>query len=330
MTLWLGPEEGGITQSLISKFVQCPFRTYLYAILGLGDGSPLHPNLIWGDVFHKGLENLIRDKNINQAVSAAHDYLEKKYPEAPSTYLTSIKRLLWKFRLDNYEGDWETEITFEIPVTLPSGRTVLLKGKKDGYLASHPDYGKILGEHKCKKFINPSQLRKELSHDRQLNFYCYLHGIEWVNYDLIKIPEAQKYLPSRNYNETPTEYIDRLFTGPCGSYGGSFPINQNINEWVHQVGPLFFPREEQERYWRQTIYPELERICKFWDWVTQPGFDHENPKFYNDIFYKTPIRQFNGSFTENFECEYYDYLIGDKSIEELPKIPTIFSELEEL
>lgn len=325
--LWKGPLEDGITQSLIGAFVQCPYRFYLKAILGLSDGTPLHPNLIWGDVFHKGLEHLILTKSVNIAIKEMQTYQEEKYPQAPATFAISQRRLLYKFSLKEYDGDWETEIEFKQKVKLPSGRYVTVRGKMDGLRTDHPDYGSILGEHKCKGYVDPILTRKELHLDRQVNLYCYLHDIEWINYDLILIPEAQKYSPARKYNESPQEYAERLFTGPCGNYG-MYPINSNIHQWIAHLPPLFLPREKQEEYWNFTIYPEMERMCKFWDHVNQPGFDPDNPDYYNEVFYKTPIRQFNGSFTKNFECDFYNYLIGDVPLESLPKIETLYAELE--
>jgi hypothetical protein len=326
--LWKGPLIEGITQSMIGKFIQCPYRFYLYAVLGKVDNKPLPDNLIWGDVYHKGLELLIRSKDLAASSAGMLDYLRTKYPQAPATYETSTTRLLNRFSLASYQGEWLTEQTFRKTVQTATGREVVIRGKKDAVNYSHPEYGNILGEHKCKGYIDPVRTGKELSQDRQVNIYCYLHNIEWVNYDLILIPEAVKYKPARSYNETPQEWMSKLFTGPCGSYG-MFPINQNAHQWIYN-GTYHLPREEQENYWNYTVRPDLDRICVWWDWVTQSGFDPDNPKFYNHIFYRTPVRQFEGSNTEKFECDYYSYLIGDSSLDELTSITSLYNELEEV
>jgi len=325
-TLWKGPEVDGITQSLIQKFRQCPYRFYLYAILGLSDDTPLHPNLIWGDVLHKGLEHLIKTKDLNVSVTAMLDYLSVKYPHAPSTYEISTKGLLQRFNLTNYAGLWDTEIKFKKPYTLLSGRTVFLKGKMDGYIADHPAYGPLLGEHKCKGYIDWVKTKKELVTDLQVNVYCYLHDIEWVNYDLILIPEAVKYKPSKAYNESPKDYMSRLISGHCGNYQ-MFPITNYPHLWTVNIPPTHLPREGQGLYWKSTVEPFLQQMCDFWDHVTNPNFDPTN---FNSIFYKTPARLFNGSYTENFECDYYKYLIGEQTLAELVPITSIFNELEEL
>lgn len=327
--LWQGPEVDGITQSLIQKFRQCPYRFYLYSILGLVDDTPLPPNLIWGDVYHKGLEHLIATKDINSSVTKMLEYLNTKYPDAPSTYEVSTKGLLQRFNLTNYQGEWQTEILFEHPYKLPSGRIVKLKGKMDGYNTSDPDHGPMLGEHKCKGYIDGPKTKKELVTDLQVNIYCYLHNIEWVNYDLILIPEAVKYKPSKAFNESPQAYMERLILGLCGNYQ-MFPVTNYPHLWINNLPPTYLPRSGQKLYWKTTVEPFLQQMCDFYDYVTQPGFDHEDPQNFNTVFYKTPARLFNGSYTENFECDYYKYLIGEQTLEDLVPIQSLFNELEEL
>jgi len=39
---------------------------------------------------------------------------------------------------------------------------------------------------------------------------------------------------------------------------------------------------------------------------------------------------FNGSYTENFECDYYKHLIGEEELSDLVPVPSMFSELEDL
>ena len=51
--MWSGPfatdAQGGITQSLINSFNQCPYRAYIKYILGLKENKPESPQLMWGD-----------------------------------------------------------------------------------------------------------------------------------------------------------------------------------------------------------------------------------------------------------------------------------------
>ena len=58
---WAGPLVGGLTQSIINRYLDCPFRFYLYAVLGLEDPAPDKANLMWGSICHYGLEQIIKD-----------------------------------------------------------------------------------------------------------------------------------------------------------------------------------------------------------------------------------------------------------------------------
>lgn len=326
--MWKGPAIDGITQSMIQKFCECPFRFYLYAIKGLVDPGELPDNLTWGDSFHKGLELYVRSKDLNESIIGMLEYADNKYPNHSPTWSVSLPRMLRRYKLTTLSDTWETEVTFEKHYTTKANQLVLLRGKMDGVCYNHSVYGKAMLEHKCKGRIDPILLADEIKQDLQCNFYMYQHELEWVHYDLILIPEAQKYAPKRNYNESVEEWMERLFTGPCGNYQ-IFPIHQYQHYWLHQSA-YCIPRDTQQSYWETTIDPLLQRMCRFWEHVNQPDFDPLNQAFYNEFFYKMPVRMFNGSFTEKFKCSYHGFLTGTHDLDDLVSIPSLFSELEEL
>ena len=305
-------------------FLQCPFSFYIYTRLGLEEERELEPNLMWGDAFHVGLEHLIPTGDVNNAVKEAVAYLKKEYPQAPPSFSHSIRRMLWLY--SSPPGKWETEQVFNEVVDV-YGKAVRLKGKKDG-IGEHEEYGPCLIEHKCKGYIDPILCGEEIKEDLQCNIYMKMSGVETVIYDLLKIPVTQKYGPDKKYDETVEEYVRRLYCGPISSYNGKYPINSNKGEWIHQ-GVYRIYEDEQEDYWNRTVLPILDRICEWWEHVTQPGFDHENPKFYNHLFYKMPIRHFSGRKTDNFKCPYHAYLTGQEELTDLVPVSSYFSELNE-
>src|SRR5690606_24080234 len=154
--VWGGPVKEGISQSIINGF-QCPFRAYLNLILGLKDDLPLHPNLVWGDCYHVGLEHLIRGDGIQDAKSAAlarldHHLNADTIDFNPKSYEATITSMLHYYDLTILpSGDWETEVVFEYPWT-DGFSSYLFKGKFDGLLK-----GQCIAEHKCKGFygVNP-------------------------------------------------------------------------------------------------------------------------------------------------------------------------------
>lgn len=330
--MWKGPEIDGITQSLLGRFLECPYSFYLYAILGLEDQEAQEQsklNLVWGDVFHKGLELYIPQKNYEVAREGMIDYLYEQYPGSPESFQYSTALMLKLYRTKPFEGDWVTEEVIDDYITI-DGKRIRIRGKRDAITRNHPEYGSVLGEHKAKGFIDPAKLREEIEVDTQCNVYMLLEPeCEWVFYDLIKIPEVQKYAPKRAHHETPEEYTRRIFVGDnVGSYGGHYPIYQNRGAWVHQ-GIYHISKEAQEEFLDLTLKPVILRMCEWFDYVTQSNFDHTDPKFFNEIFYRHPVRHFSARLTNNYKCNYHGYLTNQVELDSYIKNDSLFSELEE-
>lgn len=320
----------GITQSILNRFLECPYSAYLYLILGLHDPSPLELNLEWGDILHKGLELFIPEGNYSDAVEGMFEYQIANYPSTEDTVRYSTKKMLRLFSRSPYEGDWKTEVDIDTPIKLTNNTTVRFRGKIDTYTNNHPTYGKVRGDHKCKGYTDPTKTREEIEYDLQMNAYLHASdGGEWIYYDLIKIPEAQKYKPARKNGESAASYIDRLFKdGTIGSYNNHYPIMLNKSSWIHQ-GIYHIPQETQEKVFYQTISPCILRLLEWYDYVTDPSFSLEDPNCYNSIFYLHPIRHFNARKTAGYNCPYHAYLIGELPLEALEPVTSYFPELEE-
>ena len=328
---WKGPLVDGLTQSLINKFLSCPYRFYLYAILGLEDDTAPHPNLIWGDCYHVGLEHLLPGKDVELAQTKAmerlqewksQDNVNKETVPALNMYPISITSMLPLYDLMKMEGPWKTEIVFEHPHDI-RGNKFLFKGKMDALSLHNND----LGEHKCKGRIDPELLREEIRDDLQVNLYLKVAESERVRYDLIKIPEVQWRVPYRTKSESDKQYISRLYYGNCGATQ-DFPVTKNRHAWIHQSTHTI-PENHQAQYWKQTIEPLALLIQEWYEYVTSPEFDPTNPDCYNHLFYKVPVRTFRASNTEKFKCDYHAVLTGQESLENLRPVPSYYTELEE-
>jgi len=230
--VWKGPLNDGITQSLINKYLTCPYRFYLYAGLGLEEPRQLHPNLIWGDTFHKGLELLIEKPKQQQDLSPEEwdevirkttFHLKEKFPTAPGSFIHTIKRMLTLYD-DRYKGSqkFHTEIEFSEIYETVLGRKVRLRGKVDAL--SHDK--SILVEHKCKGKIDQVQTAREVPVDHQVLLYCYITTARTVVYDLIMIPEAQWMLPVRRPSQTWDNWAEQLFTSSSSKVSFIFWIRE--------------------------------------------------------------------------------------------------------
>lgn len=322
--LWKGPIEDGITQSLIASFTNCPFRFYLQVICGLEDNTDPHPNLVWGDCYHVGLEHLVGGSTLRDAKLAALEHLRTNYNPHQGfpyeSYQTTIPAMLGLYDLTLLpEGTWVTELEFD---TVING--FRYRGKMDGLLE-----GVSLLEHKCKNLyaIDPILLAEEIEADLQCNMYMHIAEVETVYYDLIGIPESVKYgAPYRPKDMSLKEYAIGLIYGSTYKRTNSFPVTDNTHVWIHQT-PQVISAESQHTYWQRTITPLTQRIAEWYDYVTSPEFDPNNPECYNSLFYVTPVRTFQQSNTEKFKCNYHAYLTNQEDITNLRKIKGMFQEL---
>jgi len=329
---WKGPLRGGITQSLLTRFLECPYRFYLYAGLGLEEPVEPEPNLIWGDICHKGLELLIEKKwerteftpeDWEEIYGGVEEHIKSDWPGAPITFLPSIKQMLTLYN-DEYKqtyGEFVTENKFQVEHTTPNGNLVSLRGKADGWNQEH----KVLVEHKCKGKIDIQQTMRETPTDLQVNVYSYVLGTRTIIYDLIRIPDTQWSLPPKRQYENPVSYIKSLYDK---REWGDYPIFTKKHKWIQQM-IIELNDEAVQQVMDETINPLIDKLCVYWDYVNQPNFDHDDPKFYNHIFYKTPIRHFDPSRTQSYKCSYWNLLTDSIGIEDLVPVKSFYAELDE-
>ncbi len=328
---WPGPLHAGITQSLINRFLECPYRFYLYACLGLEELGEPEPNLIYGDTGHKGLEHIIRRPyrmidfspddwvEIDSEIDA---HISKYWPMAPATFPISIKRMIRLYD-DSYKdehGPFVAEKEFAIPYLTSHGHNVTLRGKIDGIA----DDG-FMVEHKFKGRFEPKYIRQEIQVDQQLMIYSHVSGSRSGIYDTIKIPDTQWAKPPQRKMERPSSYINSLYDD---REWGDYPISRKRHLWISQI-PYDLESDDITKYFQFTVDPLIDRICKWYEHVQQPGFDPDNPKFYNHIFYKTPVRHFNPSNTEMYKCNYYNYLTGQITLDDLVPVKAFYAELKQ-
>lgn len=327
--LWKGPKDGGITQSMIHKFLQDKFQFVLYYGLGLEVPHEISKEIIWGNVIHKGLEILIRNpkpmseftaddwKEIDKAIDKEAN-LEINTP--PGT-AESVKQMIRLYD-DKYKigRRFVTEKEFEF--THHTGiNEVTLMGKID---AVTEDSNELLGEHKSRKKHDKVQLRKELPFDVQLNLYSRAAGTFDYVYDVFVVPDFQFQVPSRRTGEHYSQYWKRLYTTHRGN---GYPIKDNQFAWIDQIKDKL-TEESIEFCFKTTINPIVDEICELYDYCQNPSFDPFNPDCYNKTFYRKPIRMFEPMNTSNFKSDYWPLLVGQLDKNSLVPVSKLFKELE--
>lgn len=360
--VWEGPLKGGVTQSLLNNFLECPFRFFLKYYMGLQEPKATDERLIWGDCLHVGLEHKVKGDPIEKCTQIMHDYMDENYPTAPATYRYTTKNMLELYstaKTDEW-GGVDTEVDIQRPydlletvrisnltyenvllnkcpqmLTAPSVdpemsyvkcHDILLRGKAD--MLAHNR--KHIGDHKAKgrSAQSPEHTKKELNQDLQMNLYsfCFDYVNDWL-YDIILIPEDRYDVPPRRVGEKPEAWADRIFYVHRAPTMG-YPIANQPRRWINQT-PHWQTTEMIENYMAYTINPIIMRLMSWWDHVTHPKFDPNDPTWYNAVFYRGPVRTFDPAKTKMFECNFYNFLIGEAPMDTLINVKSFYPELEE-
>ena len=202
--LWQGPcgagSLGGITQSMLVRFLSCRERFRLKYVLGLEPSDRWNKNIGYGNMWHACEEGLA---SVNTMEPCGRTPLH----DDPTTFwhaclLDHTQQQLTKYPLQQEEiTKWHKvchvqfpeyiqywadhsdvknrtpllqEQVFDVPYSLPSGRLVRLRGKWDSVdLITDPEQpqGIYLQENKTKGDIDKLQVERQLKFDLQTMLY---------------------------------------------------------------------------------------------------------------------------------------------------------------
>jgi len=177
--LWSGPYQDGITFSLLCKFIVCRERFRLKVVEGLREKKSFDHTLEYGSMWHAGEEALAGGGDWSKAIRAYCEPLLAEHPTQHSEILKWRDICLLVFPL--YIKHWKQhplhrsrckileEIPFRVPYQLPSGRTILLRGKYDAVFR----IGTAIKtqENKTKGKIDEEGLQATVAENLQSMFY---------------------------------------------------------------------------------------------------------------------------------------------------------------
>lgn len=179
--VWAGPESkesnGGITFSLLSRYLCCKERFRCLVIDGLRVTDSFNHRLEYGNMWHLCEEDQNEDwqtKLIQYCTKLIDKYrfnqeeIDKWYEVCKLQF--PIYKAFWQERekKDNVSVVM-TEQVFHVPYTLPSGRVVYLRGKWDELQVRD---GKLyLKENKTKGDIEELKIGSQLKFDLQTMIY---------------------------------------------------------------------------------------------------------------------------------------------------------------
>ena len=344
--LWGGPEEEGITQSMIQNFLRCRERFRLKVIEGLGPVESFVKAIEYGNLWHACEEEIAFpqgegvgwEKRLLQEAQK----LCKKFPtqqeEIDKWYNVCkvqfpVYREFWKNSKDEKQKkNLLSEETFKVSYKLPSGRIVYLKGKFDS-VDVEGTRKLVLQENKSKGSIEELELARQLKFDLQTLTYCTALN------RYIEINELDQKLHKVRYN-----VVRRPLSGGKGTIRQHKPTKSNprgeskeayykrLQGVIEENADTFFMRwdviirpEELEEFQDTCLNPILEQICQWYDWVSSPE-GRKNP-FRNNRHWRHPNGVYN-AMNEGRSTAYDDYLLNGSRVG-LEKIRTLFPELEE-
>jgi len=199
-SVWLGPcaagWNGGVTQSMLGRFLCCRERFRIKYILGLEPHEKWNHRLGYGNMWHVCEEALASEvSHFGEVIGTTivKDDLQNHIGEQFNSYPLQREEIAhWgnvcAMQFPEYVKFWQNhpdvrnrtplfqERVFDVPYRLPSGRIVRLRGKFDaGDLLIDETTGALGGvylqENKTKGDIDRAQVERQLDFDLQTMFY---------------------------------------------------------------------------------------------------------------------------------------------------------------
>lgn len=185
--VWSGPEgegwNGGVTQSMIGRWLSCRERARVRWIEGLSPPEQFSHRIEYGNMWHLCEETRANGQDWEPALKQYAVELCAKYP----TQQAEIEKWwnVCKVQFPIYVAHWNkhpetvnrtpllAEQVFDVPYKLPSGRTVRLRGKWDGLelAGKGKDRALWVPEHKTKGDVDLLEIQRQLSFDLQTLTY---------------------------------------------------------------------------------------------------------------------------------------------------------------
>ncbi len=299
--VWAGPSgegpQGGVTQSLLGRYLVCKERFRLLVIEGLTTRDRWNHKIQYGSMWHVCEEALAAGKDWNKPLYDYAQDLCSKYPMQQAEIRKWYE--VCKVQFPEYVRFWPSpsssqekvkgqrmpllqEEKFNVPYRLPSDRTVRLRGKWDSVYLEND--GIWLQDNKTKGTIDEQQIRRQISYDLQMCFYlCALHlqveldGIEGpslrllsggcfpikgVLFNVIRRPLSGgkgTIVQKKGSKNIPAETTEQYYAR-LAQYIKDEPATYFMR-W-----PVEVSQEDIQRFTRTCLVPVLENLCDDWEW----------------------------------------------------------------
>jgi hypothetical protein len=363
--LWSGPcdlgPQGGITFSLLSKFLSCRERFRIAVVEGLRPVDAFNHRIAFGDAWHICEESLAwrdpdgvvdsGDKPWEAPLLYWGQQACKQYPTAAEQvdHWYNVIRVTFPLYVDYWAKHPDmiarqpllSEQSFSVPYRLPSGRTVRLRGKWDSVDLVGEGKGAriILQENKTKGDVREAQLRRQLRFDLQLGIY--LVALRYTQMDSYE-PWGRLAIGGVRYN-----VVRRPLSGGKGSIVRHKPTKSNpegeskeafflrLRDIIAASPQDYFMRwdvgitpSDILKFRRECLDPILEQLCDWWEAMQDCDGDYFKPPTpHGYVHWRHPFGVFD-ALNEGGSSDLDEYLETGSTVG-LERARTLFPELEE-
>lgn len=354
--LWEGPSgegpNGGISYSALVRFLNCRERFRVYAIEGLRTQDQFLHRVEFGQMWHvceeahacgtpaRRWEIDLADyaRALLRRYSTTAEMIDHWYNVVKVTFPEYVK--FWSKHKDvTSRRPLMQEQVFDVPYTLPSGRTVRLRGKFDAVdlIGTGQAAGVYLFETKTKGEINELQIKRQMRFDMQTCLYLvaldefrelYAGKIakEWpirgVRYNVVRRPLSggKGTIVRKKGSKTSQPESKEAFYKRVASYIEDEP-QAYFMRWQVEVTP-----DDLTRFRRECLDPILEQLCDWYEWITGPNRDIQGPFVGSSVHWRHPFGIYN-VLDEGGATDLDEYL-DSGSTTGLTRVERLFTELE--
>lgn len=344
--LWRGPEEDGITYSLLCRFLTCRERFRLRVVEGLKEQMNFEPAMQYGNIWHEAEEAIASGKSWKAAMENQREKLLDEFPGNDDAIYRwyRIATMQFPLYLDYWKQDNNRftyllqEKPFSILYKLPSGRFIRLRGKLDAAFNSSRSI--YIQENKTKGRIDEEALRRTVDQNLQTMFYHIatrqvISGklddyhepwkklqervkkgsiLEGTLYNVIRRPLADKFCIKQKKQESETGFLKRLSAVIAEQQTYFF------NRWQATIS------EGQITRFRHEVFdPILESVLDWWDSIKDNPFKPHQGGF-NKHHFRSPFGVYN-AMASGFRGDFFEYLTGG-SKDNLITVESLFPELD--
>ena len=302
--LWAGPcgegPQGGITQSLIGRWLCCRERFRLQTVEGWKAVERFSAPLEFGNMWHVCEEMWAGQEQLPLCHVALRRYCEgltKKFPLQQQEVNDWFQKCAALFPL--YVRHWAEhpdvkdrtpllqEQAFDVPYALPSGRVVRLRGKWDSVdlIGKGREAGIWIQENKTKQTIDRQKIERQCKFDLQTMLYqialdgCrkqetttteHFEGapILGTRYNVIRRSAHKGGKGKKGQKETAVDSMLKAFEEDRRKR----QVSSWFDRWQVTVRPA-----DVERFKRTCLDPILENICDDYEWWEYCHKQHRDP-----------------------------------------------------